>query len=253
MKVSVITVCYNSASTIEDTIKSVLRQNYEDLEYIVIDGASTDGTLDILNQYKSEIKHLISEPDEGMYYALNKGIRIATGDIIAFLHADDVYAFPGVVSGVAEKMKHADALYGDLVYVKQSEVNKISRYWKSGRYLQGSFKWGWMPPHPSFFVRKEVYNKLGTFNTQLHSAADYELMLRFIHKHGIEPVYWPEVLVKMRSGGKSNVTLANRIHANKEDKKAWELNGLSPFFFTLWIKPLRKIPQYFSHFLLKTK
>lgn len=253
MKVSVITVCYNSASTIEDTIKSVLRQNYEDLEYIVIDGASTDGTLDILHQYKSDIKHLISEPDEGMYYALNKGIRIATGDIIAFLHADDIYAFPEVISGVAQQMKNADALYGDLVYVRQGEVNKISRYWKSGRYLPGSFKWGWMPPHPSFFVRKDVYNRLGTFNTQLHSAADYELMLRFIHKHGIELIYWPEVLVKMRSGGKSNVTLANRIHANKEDKKAWELNGLSPFFFTLWLKPLRKIPQYFSHFLLKTK
>ncbi len=253
MKVSVITVCYNSASTIEDTIKSVLRQNYEDLEYIVIDGASTDGTLDILHQYKSEIKHLISEPDEGMYYALNKGIKIATGDIIAFLHADDIYAFPEVISGVAEQMKNADALYGDLVYVKQSKVNKISRYWKSGSYLPGSFNWGWMPPHPSFFVRKEVYNKFGTFNTQLHSAADYELMLRFIHKNGIEPVYWPEVLVKMRSGGKSNATLVNRLQANKEDKKAWELNGLSPFFFTLWIKPLRKIPQYFTHFLLKTK
>ncbi len=253
MKVSVITVCYNSASTIEDTIKSVLQQNYKNLEYIVIDGASTDGTLDILHQYKSKITQLISEQDDGMYHALNKGIEIATGDIIAFLHADDVYAFPGVISGVAEQMKNADALYGDLVYVQQQAVNKISRYWKSGRYFPGSFKWGWMPPHPSFFVRKEVYNKFGTFNTQLHSAADYELMLRFIHKHGIEPVYWPEVLVKMRSGGKSNVTLANRIHANKEDKVAWELNGLSPFFFTLWIKPLRKIPQYFTHFLLKTK
>ncbi|MBP9179226.1 MAG: glycosyltransferase [Bacteroidia bacterium] len=253
MKVSVITVCYNSASTIEDTVRSVLNQDYPQLEYIVIDGASKDGTLGILQKYKSGISKLISEPDEGMYHALNKGIEIATGDVIAFLHADDVYAFPGVISGVAEKMKDSDALYGDLVYVQQSAINKISRYWKSGHYFAGSFKWGWMPPHPSFFVRKEVYNKFGTFNTQLRSAADYELMLRFIHKYGVEPVYWPEILVKMRSGGKSNVTMANRLQANKEDRKAWQLNGITPFFFTLWIKPLRKIPQYFTHFLLKTK
>ena len=131
MKVSVITVCYNSASTIEDTIKSVLQQNYKNLEYIVIDGASTDGTLDILHQYKSKITQLISEPDEGMYHALNKGIEIATGNIIAFLHADDVYAFPEVISGVAEQMKNADALYGDLIYVQKRNIDKIIWYWKS--------------------------------------------------------------------------------------------------------------------------
>ena len=248
LKISVITVCYNSASTIEATIQSVVAQDYDNTEYIIVDGKSTDETLSIVNKYASKISKIISEKDDGIYFAINKGIAAASGDVIAILHADDFYTGSHVLSTVMKEMqsKNTDALYGDLQYVERENSEKVTRHWISGDYTAGLFLKGWMPPHPSFFVRKSCYDKFGVFNTTLRSAADYEMMLRLLHKHNCSTTYIPEVLVKMRVGGKSNVTLMNRIKANREDKKAWAINGLQPGMFTFIRKPLSKIGQFFK-------
>jgi glycosyltransferase involved in cell wall biosynthesis len=246
MKISIITVTYNSASTIEQTIQSVLNQSYTNIEYIIIDGVSTDGTLDILNRYKSQVHQIVSEKDNGIYDALNKGIDLATGDIIGILHSDDFYISSNVIENVANSFNQnqCDALYANLYYVDKDDTNKIKRKWHSGIYSEGAFLNGWMPPHPTFFVKKEVYNKLGKFNLQFATAADYELMLRFIHKNKIKLAYLNEFIVKMRIGGKSNDTVKSRVTANLDDRKAWEVNGLKPRFYTLYLKPLRKIFQF---------
>lgn len=246
LKISIITVSFNSAKTIEQTIQSVLSQRYSNVEYIIIDGASQDETLSIIEKYRNKISVVISEKDNGIYNAMNKGIKLATGDIIGILNSDDFYVDENVLNDVAtlfEKSK-ADAVYADLQYVDAIDTRKIKRHWKSGKYKPGDFLFGWMPPHPTFFVKKEIYEKYGVFNETLNSAADYELMLRFIHKHQITIDYLQRVIVKMRSGGQSNITAKNRIKANLEDRKAWELNGLKPFFFTLFLKPLRKLNQF---------
>lgn len=245
-KVSIITVCYNSAKTIEDTIQSVVNQTYDNIEYIIIDGLSTDNTLEIVNKYKGKIAKVVSEKDAGLYDAINKGIGLATGDIIANLNSDDFYIDNNVIADVVstfEKEK-TDTLYGDLYYVDAVDTNKIVRYWKSREYKEGLFLKGWMPPHPTFFVKKEVYQKHGLFDLQFKSAADYEIMLRFIHRFKTSIAYLPRVLVKMRVGGVSNASLSNRIKANKEDRRAWEVNGLKPSAFTLIFKPLSKILQF---------
>lgn len=247
MKVSVITVTFNSAETVEDTIKSVINQNYPDIEYIIIDGLSRDNTLNIVNKYKDKIALVVSEKDHGIYDAIGKGIERATGDIVVALNSDDMYASNDVIAKVVDLFKstNADAVYGDLNYVDRNNTNKVIRKWKSGTYKKGQFLKGWMPPHPTFFVRKHCYQKFGSFNLSLKSAADYELMLRFIHKHGIKISYLPVLIVNMRAGGQSNVSFKNRFKANREDRKAWEINGLKPGFFTLIRKPLSKIKQYF--------
>lgn len=245
-KISVITTTYNSASTIEDTIKSVIEQDYVNVEYIIVDGLSKDNTLEIVNKYKDKISKIISEKDNGIYDALNKGIAAASGDIIALLHSDDFFINKTVLSKVAAKFEEsgADSVYADLYYVDQSNTNKIVRKWVSGKYKHGMFLNGWMPPHPAFFVKKSCYEKYGVFNLQFQSAADYELMLRFLHKHKISTAYINEYLVKMRTGGKSNASVKNRVKANQEDREAWTVNGLKPRFYTLTIKPLRKIIQF---------
>lgn len=246
MKISIITISYNSAQTIEDTIQSVLSQDYPDIEYIIIDGKSTDSTIDIIEKYKTRISKFISEKDSGIYNAMNKGIKMATGDVIGIINSDDIYANPNVISHVIKKFTKTDAegVYGDLVYVSRTNTQKISRIWQAGEYKEGMFLKGWMPPHPSFYVKRSVYERYGLFNTQLKSAADYELMLRFIHKEKIKVSYLPEVMVKMRTGGQSNLSFANRIKANKEDRLAWKLNGLKPGTFTMLLKPISKIGQF---------
>jgi len=248
MKVSIITVCYNSASTIEATIKSVLSQDYKDIEYIIVDGLSKDNTLQVVERYGSRISKIISEKDDGIYFAINKGIALATGEIIGILHADDFYTDDKVISKVVKAFleKNTDTVYGDLQYVDREDTSKVKRHWSSGEYAHGLFFKGWMPPHPSFFVLKKCYDKFGVFNTTLRSAADYEMMLRLLHRYKCSTAYIPEVLVKMRVGGKSNVSLSNRIKANREDKKAWLLNGLKPGMFTLIRKPLSKLGQFFG-------
>jgi glycosyltransferase len=247
MKVSIVTVTYNSAETIEDTIKSVLNQDYNNIEYIIIDGVSKDNTLEIVNKYKDKIALIVSEKDKGIYDAIAKGIDKATGEVVVALNSDDMYASNDVISKVVElfKSSHADAVYGDLNYVDRNDTTKTIRKWKSGNYKKGHFLKGWMPPHPTFFVKKYCYAKYGSFNLSLRSAADYELMLRFIHKYEIKVAYLPKLIVNMRTGGQSNVSFKNRFKANREDKKAWEINGLKPGLFTLIRKPLSKIKQYF--------
>lgn len=248
MKISIITASYNNADTIRDTIVSVLEQDYPEIEYIIIDGASSDDTLKVVGEFRPRIAKVISEKDAGIYDALNKGIENASGDVIAFLHADDIYADKNVISKVMKIFNdgNADSVYGDLYYVDRADTAKIVRNWKAGKYSHGLFLKGWMPPHPSFFLKREMYRKYGSFNTSLRSAADYELMLRMLHKHKISSVYLPEVIVKMRTGGVSNISLRNRIKANREDKRAWKINGLKPGLFTFIRKPLSKISQFFG-------
>lgn len=248
MKISVITACYNSAETIADTLRSVTEQTHPELEYIIVDGASTDSTLAIVEQYKHRIARVESGRDGGIYFALNKGLSLATGDIIAFLHADDVFAHKDVLAHVAAEFVRsgADSVYGDLNYVDRSDLSRVIRRWKSGRYSPNLFRKGWMPPHPSFFMRRSCYEKYGQFNTAFRTAADYELMLRMLHVHKVSVSYLPEVLVLMRTGGVSNASLSNRIKANREDRRAWDVNGVKPGLLTLIRKPLSKLKQFIS-------
>jgi glycosyltransferase involved in cell wall biosynthesis len=246
MKLSIITVVLNNQTGIRDCIKSVLKQTYKDIEYITVDGGSTDGTLQVIKEFRDRISKCVSEPDRGIYDAMNKGIQMASGDVVGFLNSDDFYPHQEVLAKVAEvfQQKSIDSCYGDLEYVDSVDTSRILRSWRSGPYLKKRFYWGWMPPHPTFFARKKVYEEYGTFNHELGSAADYELMLRLLVKHKITTAYIPEVLVKMRTGGMSNASLRNRIRANRMDRKAWKINGLKPFPWTLWLKPLRKVPQF---------
>ncbi len=249
MKVSIITITYNSAATVEDTIRSVVMQDYPDIEYLIIDGKSKDNTLAIVDKYKDGISKIVSEKDKGLYDALNKGIRHASGEIIGMLHSDDLYAHEQVIShvvGTFLKNPEAQGVYADLVFVNRNDTNKVMRTWESGTYREGDFLKGWMPPHPTFFVRKECYENFGTFNTDLKLSADYELMLRLIHKNNIRLAYLNEVIVKMRMGGVSNVSFFVKLKANLEDKMAWRMNGVKPRMTTLLMKPLRKIGQYFK-------
>lgn len=245
-RISIITVVKNGCQYIEEAFSSLYSQTYPEVEHIVVDGGSTDGTLKILERYKDHISSLITERDNGMYEALNKGIRAATGDIIGLLHSDDMYADRDVLSDVAHVMetREIDACYGDLFYVDRLCPQKIRRYWKSGSAERDKFRWGWMPPHPTFFARKSIYETYGLFNTDIGSSSDYELMLRFLYKHGIAVSYIPRVLVHMRSGGISNESIIKRLRANALDRLAWEVNDLKLAPWTLVFKPLRKIFQY---------
>ena len=244
-KISIITVTYNSALTLSDTLKSVQSQDYQNIEHIIVDGKSQDDTIKIIKSFPHVAKW-ISEKDGGLYDAMNKGLQLATGDIIGILNSDDLYAHKGVLSKVAEKFMNSsiDALYGDLHYVNALDTNNVIRVWRSGKFKRSNFVFGWMPPHPTFFVKKEVYDKAGLFNVSLKRSADYELMLRILVKHKYDAEYLREVLVKMRTGGVSNGSWGGRLKANLEDRMAWKVNNLKPYFFTLYLKPARKIFQF---------
>ncbi len=244
MKITIITVSYNSASTIENTIKSVLGQTHSDREYIVVDGGSTDGTVDIIKRFGDKISNWVSERDGGIYNAMNKGIRMATGDVIGVLNSDDVYAGEDSLAYLAEAfaIHKVDSCYSDLVYVDQ-DLGRVVRYWKSGEYTAGRFREGWHPPHPTFFVKKALYDRYGLFNTCYKIAADYEIMLRFLERYGASVRYIPEVTVKMRVGGASNRSVSNIAKANLEVRRAWVDNGLKPPPFIFIRKPLSKIKQ----------
>jgi glycosyltransferase involved in cell wall biosynthesis len=249
LKISIITITYNSARTVEDTVRSVLSQDYPDIEYIIVDGLSKDNTMSILQKYNSGISRIISEKDKGLYDALNKGITAATGEVVGMLHSDDTYSDSSVISKIANRFKEdttVEGVYADLVFVDRDSPDKILRTWIAGEYKEGDFKKGWMPPHPTFFVKRSLYETFGLFNIGLKLSADYELMLRFIHKNKIKLSYLPEVIVKMRMGGISNTSLFVKIKANIEDKLAWKLNGLKPGFLTTIRKPLKKLTQYLS-------
>ena len=207
LHISVITAVFNRAATLGDSLRSVHSQRWPDVEHIVIDGGSTDGGLAILDQHKSRIARIVSEPDGGLYDALNKGIRHASGDVIGFMHADDEFATPHALAHVAAAFEDPDvgAVYGDLVYVKKNDVSRVVRYWRAGQYQRTQLTQGWMPPHPTFYVRREVYSRFGGFDTRYRIAADYENMLRILWRGRIKAAYIPEVLVRMRVGGMSNI------------------------------------------------
>lgn len=247
MKISIITAVKNNAATIESCITSVFSQTYEEIEHIIIDGGSCDGTLEIISKYKDKIAKVISETDNGMYYALNKGIKLASGDVIGILHSDDFYAHNKIIENVADvfKRKNVDSCFGDLQYVSEKNPDKIIRYWKASPCSSKKFKYGWMLPHPTFFVKKWVYEKFGCFNTDFKISADYELMLRLLVKYGISTYYMPEVIVKMRMGGLSNRSFRNLFIKSYEDYKAWKVNNLKSNFSIILLKNLIKMPQFF--------
>ena len=238
---------FNSVETIRDTIKSIISQDYENIEYILIDAGSTDGTLDIIKEYEGYINYFSSEEDDGIYDGMNKGISVASGEVVGILNSDDFYPNSYIVSNVARtfEKRNCDAVYGDLVYVKFYDTDKIVRYWQSGNYSVKKIKNGWMLPHPTFFVKREMYEKYGYYNTELKSAADYEMILKLLYKQNINVFYIPMILVKMRMGGKSNASIMNRIRANKEDGLAWTENQLNKPLFVRIKKPLQKIKQLF--------
>ena len=247
-KISIITVSFNSAKTIKETIESILIQDYNNIEYIIIDGGSSDETIDIVKSYSEKISYFISEKDNGIYDAMNKGIKAATGDIVGILNSDDFYPNSFVLSNVAKSFKkyNCDAVYGDLVYVNKKDTTQIKRYWQAGNYNTSKIKNGWMLPHPTFFVKKVMYDRYGLYNTDLKSAADYEMILKLLYKENISVQYIPMILVKMRMGGASNSTFLNRIRANKEDGLAWTKNQLNKPMFVRIKKPLQKVIQFFK-------
>lgn len=244
MNVSIVTVCLNSADTIEDTMRSVREQEYGQIEHVIVDGGSTDGTLDILKRYGGSVAKLVSEPDKGIYDAMNKGLHLSQGAVVAFLNADDIYASPTVVSEVVAAMARAsaDAVYGDLLYVRRDNPHKVTRYWKAGDYLPGAFRLGWVPPHPTFFCRRELFEKYGYYKERYRIAGDFELMLRLIEKHRIRVGYVQRPLVKMRVGGRAN-TIRGILRGNREILHAFAANGLRPSPGFLLRKPLAKLGQ----------
>lgn len=246
IKISIITACFNNANTIADTIQSVQLQTYLNIEHIIVDGGSTDGTQEVVLNTKNSNQVFISEKDNGIYDAFNKGIRLATGHYIGFLNADDYFAHNRVLQNMVDLLQKtgADACYANLVYVKKEATEKIVRRWNAGEYKPNSFRYGWMPPHPTFYLKNTVYAQYGTYRTDMVSAADYELMLRMIHKHKISMAYLNEVMVHMRIGGISNSSVKNRLRANAEDRLAWKLNGLQMPWFTPFLKPARKLQQF---------
>lgn len=229
-KITMITVSYNSGKTIEDTIMSVANQTFRNVEYIVVDGLSTDNSLDIVNSHSTIITKVISERDAGIYDAMNKGIGLATGDIIGLINSDDILADDSVlqrVSDVFSENPEIDACYGDLCYVKTDDLSKMVRYWRSNEYTKGFMNNGWVPPHPTFYVRREVYQKYGVFDLSYRIAADFELMLRFFAVHHIKTAYVPYIMVKMRLGGTSNRNLKNILMQNLEIRRALRSHNMS--------------------------
>lgn len=247
MKVSIITATYNSDATLIDTLLSIEKQNYQDIEYIIVDGASTDNTILIINNNSTRVSKIISEVDKGMYDALNKGISMATGDIIGFLHSDDLFAYPDAISEVVETFREneCDAVYGDLEYVSKQDVSHVIRYWRSGSYSKRKVKFGWMPPHPTFYMKRELYHSLGLFDLSFKISADYDSLVRYIDKNNVSLAYLPKVITKMRVGGLSNRSLFNIILKTKEDVQIMKANG---FFWpmALLYKNFSKLPQFFK-------
>lgn len=228
MMISVITPAYNSSGTIADAINSLLTQTHKGVEHIIVDGGSTDSTCGIVASFGDKIARFVSEPDGGIYDAMNKGVRLATGDIIGILNSDDMYADKSALARVVAAFENpeVDACYGDLVYVSPGNIDKPVRFWKSSPYKPGSFLSGWVPPHPTFFARRRVYEKYGAFDLSFPLAADFELMLRFLHCHKINSCYIPATIMKMRLGGATNKSLGNIIRQNIEILRAGCKNGI---------------------------
>jgi glycosyltransferase len=243
MKVSIITSVFNNKETIADAIDSVLSQDYKNIEYIVIDGGSSDGTVDIVKSYGDRVSKFISEKDRGIYDGLNRGLSLASGGVVGFLHSDDIYAKRSIISEVVERFEKGCAgVYGDLVYTTKIDTDRIIRYWKSREFDISLLKKGWMPPHPTLFLKKEIYDRVGGFDLDFKIAADYDFMLRVL-KENPNVCYMDKILYKMRLGGESNKSLKNIINKSKEDYRALKKNGIGGIC-TLLSKNFSKLGQF---------
>jgi len=245
VKISIITVCYNSVATLEKTIQSVFSQTYNNIEYIVVDGGSKDGTLEIIKKYERIITHWISEPDQGLYDAMNKGIKMATGDVVGLINSDDLFCDNQAIEKIMNIFRNdpkLDSVYADLYYVSQNNTDTIVRRWVTGK--QRKFKFGWHPAHPTLYIKKDIYTKYGLFNLDFKLAADFEIMLRFLDKYKISTHYLDHALVKMRLGGATNQSLKNIYRQNVECIRAFRINGLK---VNSIIYPIfRIVPKFFQ-------
>lgn len=248
MKVSLITVVYNAEKYIKDCIESVAMQTYPNIEYIVIDGCSTDDTLTIVGNYEQYIARFVSEKDKGMYDALNKGIAMATGEIIGVLNADDMLASPLVIEKIVAAFRKQDvlAVYGNLNYVDAEKPDKIIRRWVSKPFTKRDLELGWMPAHPTLYLKREAFEKFGNYSLNYGTAADYELMIRFLYRFEIKAFFLDELIINMRTGGISNANLKQRYLALIHDYSALRINGIPFAFVAVVLKKLGKIPQFFA-------
>jgi glycosyltransferase len=246
MKITLITVTYNSEKYLSDCIESVQRQTYKNIEHIIIDGKSTDGTVDVIKKYESKIASWISETDRGMYDAINKGIKLATGDVIGILNSDDMLHGDDVLATIAKTFEEqkVDSVYGDLEYVDKEFTDRVFRVWKGKKYNRNLFKMGWMPGHPTFYIKRSALEKHGLYENHYYTAADYEFMARYLYKYKISSFYMPKMIVKMRMGGASNKNINQRLRANRRDYLAMKQNSIPLPFMVSILKPLIKVHQF---------
>ncbi len=252
MKVSIITVCYNSEATIREAIESVLSQTYTDIEYIIVDGASSDSTLSIVDEYQRKIAKVISEEDSGLYDAMNKGVLAATGDVLGILNSDDVYSGNTVISDIVQSFienQHCDLVFGDVVFVKPNNLDIVVRYYRSRYFKPWKLRFGWMPPHPATFIRKSVYSSLGLYSLDYKISADYDLFVRMLLLRGLKYYRLDKTLVKMRTGGVSSSGLLSNVRLNLEIVRACRRNGVYTNVFFL----LGKIPFKLVELIRKPK
>jgi len=249
MKISIITATYNSKATLKSCMISVLHQSYQNIEYVIIDGNSTDETLELVKQHQLQFPQIefkiLSEPDNGIYDALNKGVQLATGEVIGFVHSDDTLADNHIISTLANQFEkeNIDGVYGDLQYVDKNNIDKIIRYWKSTDFNSSLLKKGWMPAHPTLFLKKEVYEKHGEFNLSYKISADYDFMLRILKDDSLKFTYLPKVITKMRVGGASNRSVKNIIQKTKEDYRAVRSNNIGGWYL-IFLKNISKVRQF---------
>ena len=245
MKISIITVCYNSEKTIRKTIESVINQDYNDIEYIIIDGLSNDNTINIINEYTHKISQTISEKDNGIYDAINKGIKVATGEVVGIINSDDELYNNKIISTIADTYKenlNLDAIIGDIIFL--NENNDIHRKYSALKWKPSKFAWGMMPPHPSFYCKKQLFNKYGYYRTDFKIAADYELMMRYILVNKISYKYLPIVFVKMSLGGISTKNLKSNLNINIEVMRACKLNNIKTNIFKIYTKYIFKMFEF---------
>jgi glycosyltransferase involved in cell wall biosynthesis len=247
MKITIITATYNSAKTIAHSVTSLNEQTYPDIEHIIIDGNSKDDTLKIINEMPNRINTIISEPDKGIYDAMNKGISHATGEVIGILNSDDFYAYPEAIADIVQvfEKENVDVVFGNINYVSTLIPDRIIRKWNSGKYYKGSFRKGWHPAHPAFFVKKEVYDKFGVFNLSFKLAADFELMLRFLEKEGVSNYFIQKPIIHMRLGGATSGSLRNILKQNIECYRAFKVNNLPVSFLYPIFRLIPKVRQFF--------
>ena len=246
MKISLITVTYNSEKYLSHCIESVQRQTYKDIEHIIIDAKSTDGTLSIIKKYEAKIAKWVSEPDRGMYDAINKGMSMATGDVVGILNSDDMLVSDDVIASIVKvfEKEKVDSVYGDLEYVDKENTDRIFRIWKGKKYHRNLFRIGWMPGHPTFYIKRTLVEQYGGYENHYYTAADYEFMARYLFKHQISSYYLPKLIVKMRMGGASNKNISRRLRANRRDYLAMKKNKIPMPFVVSILKPLIKAHQY---------